>query len=88
MVLVIFYHSGYSQRGQSILSIANNTVKDINDLSGNHWTVLSYGNGPGYVNASARPNLTEEYFGIILIACGMVEVTLNARVCYNQPLLK
>ena len=64
MVLVIFYRAGYSQRGQSILSIANNTVKDINDLSGNHWTVLSYGNGPGYVNASARPNLTDAYFGI------------------------
>lgn len=57
-----FSFGGYSARGQDILSIANNSYnpEGLLDESGNYYTVLSYGNGPGFVPLEDRVNLTLE----------------------------
>ena len=58
-----FSHTiGYSKRGQDILSVAHTGVDAQDyDLLGNRYTVLSYGNGPGY-NVAQRENLNNEVF--------------------------
>ena len=57
------FFKGYAERGQSILSIVNNTVKKtILDKTDRHYTILSYGTGPGYVEESDRVNATNEYY--------------------------
>ncbi|XP_067948456.1 alkaline phosphatase-like [Watersipora subatra] len=53
-----FSFGGYTQRGQDILSIANNSYYSSKDETGNYHTVLSYGNGPGFKSAEDRVNLT------------------------------
>ncbi|KAF6024776.1 ALPL [Bugula neritina] len=57
-----FSFGGYSHRGQSILSIANQSYYDSTDSNGHYYTVVSYGNGPGH--KSVPQNYTDEYFDV------------------------
>lgn len=53
---------GYSERGNSILGLAQIGPNKTQDDLGNYFTIISYGNGPGYATAQ-RENLTAEMFG-------------------------
>lgn len=56
--------SGYATRGKSILSISDSSESGYNqDLDGNKFTILSYGNGPGSREALKGENITAEEFG-------------------------
>lgn len=57
-----FLLTGYSDRGRNILGLAQLGGNKTRDDLGNHFTIISYGNGPGY-NKAQRENLTEELFG-------------------------
>lgn len=54
--------SGYATRNQSILSVVDNPYADPKDNNGNMYSIISYGNGPGYVNSTSKKNYTDEYF--------------------------
>ncbi len=60
-----FNMAGYPQRGNPILGLAKGTDeaghlvgKLLKDADGRPFTTLGYANGPGYVNAGERPDLT------------------------------
>ncbi|XP_067948790.1 alkaline phosphatase-like [Watersipora subatra] len=55
-----FSFGGYSKRGSSILSVASNDYypQNLKDRTGNRYTILAYGNGPGFQTDNQRVNLT------------------------------
>ncbi|XP_067949435.1 uncharacterized protein [Watersipora subatra] len=58
-----FMFGGYTERGQSILSVVNNSYKDtILDYSGRLYTILSYAHGPGYRPEDERVNASGTYY--------------------------
>ena len=68
---LLMYFLGYATRNQSILSVANNPFWDPKDQNGNLYSIISYGNGPGYVNSTSKKNYTDEYF------CKSTTITLS-----------
>jgi len=81
-----FSFGGYSKRGQSILSVVENPYDDEYknlDKTGNRFTILSYGNGPGFTRLEDRVNLTvnSNYYGLyykcLVIQCLITLVYSN-----------
>ncbi|XP_067950021.1 alkaline phosphatase, tissue-nonspecific isozyme-like [Watersipora subatra] len=65
-----FSFGGYSKRGSDILSVADNDFdpSKLKDRTGNLYTILSYGNGPGFQTVDQQVNLTlsenKDYYNV------------------------
>lgn len=57
-----WFPPGYSERGQSLLSVAKNSYYNNKDETSRQYPVLVYGNGPGYVKEQDKVNYTDDYF--------------------------